>query len=265
MNFLDELTHQRLPLFLLFASFVITFIVTRVITRLIRAGKGPFRNNVSDGVHVHHMVPGLILTIVGAFLSVGVNGASPGAEISAVLIGVGASLVLDEFALILRLQDVYWSPEGQLSVQVVALTVAALGMAVLGFNPLDDADVEIGPVALVATVPINVACAILCVLKGKFSTAIVGVFIPVFAWAGAIRLARPHSAWARRRYAPAKTEKARARAKRFDDRWGRWGLSIGDLIAGKPTDPTSVVAPSLEASVPADPGPIHPTDERQLD
>ena len=89
MNFLDELTHQRLPLFLLFASFVITFIVTRVITRLIRAGKGPFRNNVSDGVHVHHMVPGLILTIVGAFLSVGVNGASPGAQISAVLIGVG--------------------------------------------------------------------------------------------------------------------------------------------------------------------------------
>ena len=181
------------------------------------------------------------------------------------LIGVGASLVLDEFALILRLQNVYWSPEGQLSVQVVALTVAALGMAVLGFNPLDDADVEFGPVALVATVPVNVACAILCVLKGKFSTAIVGVFIPVFAWAGAIRLARPHSAWARRRYAPAKTEKARARAKRFDDRWGRWGLSIGDLIAGKPTDPTSVVAPSLEASAPADPGPIHPTDERQLD
>ena len=101
--------------------------------------------------------------------------------------------------------------------------------------------------------------------KGKFSTAIVGVFIPVFAWAGAIRLARPHSAWARRRYAPAKTEKARARAKSFDDRWGRWGLSIGDLIAGKPNDPTSVVAPSLEASAPADPGPIHPTDERQLD
>jgi hypothetical protein len=242
VTFLDELTHQRLPLFLLFASFVVTFVVTRVITRLIRAGKGPFRNNVSGGVHVHHMVPGLILTIVGAFLSVGVNGASPGAEISAVLIGIGASLVLDEFALILRLQDVYWSPEGQLSVQVVALTVAALGMALLGFNPLEDADLEIGPVALVATVPVNIACAILCVLKGKFSTAIVGVFIPVFAWAGAIRLARPHSAWARRRYAPAKVEKARDRAKNFDDRWGRWGLSIGDLVAGKPTDEPDVAA-----------------------
>ncbi|WP_439030689.1 hypothetical protein [Gordonia terrae] len=249
MTFLDELTHQRLPLFLLFASFVVTFVVTRVITRLIRAGKGPFRNNVSGGVHVHHMVPGLILTIVGAFLSVGVNGASPGAEISAVLIGIGASLVLDEFALILRLQDVYWSPEGQLSVQVVALAVAALGMALLGFNPLEDADLEIGPVALVATVPVNIACAILCVLKGKFSTAIVGVFIPVFAWVGAIRVARPHSAWARRRYSPAKVEKARDRAKNFDGRWGRWGLSIGDLVAGKPTD-----EPAAPAAAPAGTG-----------
>lgn len=244
MSFLDELTHQRLPLFLLFASFVVTFVVTRAITRLIRAGKGPFRNNVSGGVHVHHMVPGLILTIVGAFLSVGMNGASPGAEISAVMVGVGASLVLDEFALILRLQDVYWSPEGQLSVQVVALAVAALGMALLGFNPLHDADVAVGPVAIVASVPINVACAFVCVLKGKYSTAIVGIFVPFFAWAGAVRLARPHSAWARRRYPAPKVDRARIRARSFDDRWGKWGLSIGDLIAGKPTDePTRSEAP----------------------
>ncbi|ETA08321.1 MULTISPECIES: hypothetical protein [Gordonia] len=237
MEFLDDLTHQRLPLFLLFASFTVTFVVTRVITRLIRAGKGPFKNNVSDGLHVHHMVPGLALMIVGAFISVGVNGVEPGASISAVLVGVGASLVLDEFALILRLQDVYWSREGQLSVQVVALTVAALGMVILGFNPFNvEADVEFGPIAFALTAPINIAAAIFCVVKGKYSTAIVGVFIPIFAWAGAIRLARPKSTWARRRYSPAKLEKATARAQRFDHRWGRRGLSIGDWIAGAPTD-----------------------------
>ncbi|MCR5978094.1 hypothetical protein GDN83_10185 [Gordonia jinghuaiqii] len=243
MTFFDELTHQRLPLFLLFASFVVTFVVTRVITRLIRAGKGPFRNNVSSGVHVHHMVPGLILMIIGAFLSVGVNGAAPGAAISAVMIGIGASLVLDEFALILRLQDVYWSAEGQLSVQVVALAVAALGMALLGFNPLNDASLELGPVALVATLPVNIACAFLCFLKGKYSTTIVGIFIPVFAWSGAFRLARPNSAWARRRYSPEKIEKARVRARSYDERWGRWGLSVGDLVAGKPTDNSAPVPP----------------------
>ncbi|MEO9329419.1 hypothetical protein [Gordonia aurantiaca] len=237
MEFFDELTHQRLPLFLLFASFVVTFIVTRMITRLIRAGKGPFRNNVSGGIHVHHMVPGLVLTIVGAFISVGVNGIQPGASISAVMIGIGASLVLDEFALILRLQDVYWSREGQLSVQVVALTVAALGMVILGFNPFNtETDVEFGPVAFAVTAPINIAAAIFCVVKGKYSTAIVGVFVPIFAWAGAIRLARPKSTWARRRYSEEKLAKATARAARFDKRWGRWGLSIGDWIAGKPMD-----------------------------
>jgi hypothetical protein len=76
---------------------------------MIRAGRGPFRDNVSGGVHIHHAVPGIISTIVGAFTSVAVDGASPGAEISAVMIGIGASLVLDEFAMILHLQDVYWS------------------------------------------------------------------------------------------------------------------------------------------------------------
>lgn len=252
MEFLDDLTHQRLPLFLLFASFTVTFVVTRVITRLIRAGKGPFKNSVSGGLHVHHMVPGLILLLVGAFVSVGVNGVEPGASISAVLVGIGASLVLDEFALILRLQDVYWSREGQLSVQVVALTVAALGMVILGFNPFNaETDVEFGPVAFAATAPINIAAAIFCVVKGKYSTAIVGVFIPIFAWVGAIRLARPRSTWARRRYSPAKLEKSTARSRHFDKRWGRRGLSIGDWIAGKPTDdavdPTVPERPADEA------------------
>jgi len=52
----------RLPLFLCFLAFIITFVVTRVITRLIRAGTGPFGDNVSaSGVHVHHAVPGVVL------------------------------------------------------------------------------------------------------------------------------------------------------------------------------------------------------------
>ena len=51
------------------------------------------------------------------------------------LIGIGVSLVLDEFALILHLQDVYWSGEGQLSVEAVSLTAACLGLALGGFSP----------------------------------------------------------------------------------------------------------------------------------
>ncbi|MGV9709471.1 hypothetical protein ACWDTI_02240 [Gordonia sp. NPDC003424] len=230
-------TSGKLPLFLLFLAFVLTFLITRIITRLIRAGKGPFRNNVRGGVHIHHAVPGIILTIAGAFISVAVSGASPGAEISAVMVGIGASLVLDEFALILHLQDVYWSREGQLSVQVVCLTIAGLGMTVLGVNPLtESASINLGPLALTVNLPIHIAALLVCVAKGKFSTAAVGAFIPPVAWVGAIRLARPNSRWARHRYSAEKVEKATKRAKAFDSRYGTWGLDVEDLVAGRPTD-----------------------------
>ena len=62
-HFDDPLDDGRLPLFLLFLAFVVTFVITRAITRLIRAGKGPFRDNVSGGLHIHHAVPGIILTL----------------------------------------------------------------------------------------------------------------------------------------------------------------------------------------------------------
>ena len=67
----------RLPLFLCFLAFVLTFLVTRVITRTIRSGRGPFGDNVSpSGLHIHHAVPGVIILVVGAFLAVGAAGAT---------------------------------------------------------------------------------------------------------------------------------------------------------------------------------------------
>ncbi len=53
------------------------------------------------------------------------------------LIGIGTSLVLDEFALILHLQDVYWSDEGRISVEMVSLAVACIGLALVGVSPAD--------------------------------------------------------------------------------------------------------------------------------
>jgi hypothetical protein len=88
---------------LCFLAFVVTFAVTRMITRLIRDGRGPFRDQVAGGTHIHHAVPGLILLIVGAFTSVGAPDALGWECVAAVLIGIGVSLVLDEFALILHL------------------------------------------------------------------------------------------------------------------------------------------------------------------
>jgi hypothetical protein len=228
----------QLPFLLLFLSFLVTFVATRTITRMIRAGVGPFRNNVAGGVHIHHAVPGIVLTLIGAYLSVAVGGRRPWAEVAGVLIGVGSSLILDEFALILHLQDVYWSPEGQLSVQLVALTLSVLGLVSLGLNPLtSDRGFGLGHLAIAVSAVVHLCALLVCVRKGKYSTAVLGVFLPPVAWAGAIRLARPTSKWARSRYDSAKTARARARADGFDARFGRWGLDIADLVAGRPSLP----------------------------
>ena len=227
---------QRMSLLLLFAAFVTTFVITRGITRMIRAGKGPFRNNVSGGVHIHHAVPGVFLLVIGGITSVASSGRPPGAEISAVLIGVGASLVLDEFALILHLQDVYWSKQGQLSVQVVALTASVLGFLLVGIQPFqNDTTPGAGRLVVLMALGVHALCLLACVAKGKYSGAVIGAFIPPVAWWGALRLARPRSKWAKR-YSPEKLQRAVARDRTFEKRWGNWGLDLSDLVAGTPTE-----------------------------
>lgn len=221
---------------LLFAAFITTFLVTRGITRLIRAGKGPFRDNVAGGVHIHHAVPGIILLVIGGITSVASSGRRPGAEISAVLIGVGASLVLDEFALILHLQDVYWSKQGQLSVQVVALTASVIGLLMVGIQPFqDDSTPGAGHLAVLIALGLHVLCLLICVAKGKYTSAVIGAFILPVAWWGAVRLAKPKSKWARR-YSPEKMQRAVGRDAGFEKHWGNWGLDLEDLVAGTPTD-----------------------------
>ena len=244
---------DRLALFLTFLAFIVTFVATRLVTRMIRAGRGPFKDNVSDsGLHIHHAVPGIILLIVGAVMSVGTGSVSPFAEIAAVLVGIGTSLVLDEFALILRLQDVYWAQEGRMSVEMVALAVGATGLALVGVNPFDfsgdagdTAKIALSAVGLVG----HLALVVICVLKGKYPMALFGTFIPGFSWIGAIRLARPTSRWAIRFYRPAKLAKATARAAKHDDRWDPITGRLADLIAGRPSEanPPPAQTPELAA------------------
>jgi hypothetical protein len=229
----------RLPLFLAFVAFVVTFVVTRLITRSIRSGRGPFNDNVSDsGLHIHHAVPGVILVTTGGFLAVGAHGQAGWAELAAVMVGAGASLVLDEFALILRLDDVYWSEEGRVSVELVALAAASLGLIVIGANPFRY-DGSAGLAAAVSSSVVigqHLGFVLITALKGKYRTALIGTFTPGLATIGAWRLARPDSQWARRRYDEEKLERARQRAERFDARWEPLRIRLGDLVGGRPLD-----------------------------
>jgi hypothetical protein len=232
----------KLPLMLCFLAFVVTFMVTRMITRMIRDGRGPFRNQVTaSGTHIHHSVPGIILLIVGAFTAIGGPGTLGWLSFAAILVGIGTSLVLDEFALILHLQDVYWSGEGQLSVEAVSLTAACLGLALAGFSPFgitDIGNIEL-TLRLTATglLALDGVLSFICVIKGKYRSALFGLFLPPVGVIGAVRLARPSSIWARWRYRGKRLERATRRAERFDQRWAPLQTDWANFIGGRPSQP----------------------------
>ena len=234
---------NRLALFLCFGAFVVTFVVTRIITRNIRAGRGPFKDNVSEsGMHIHHAVPGIMLLVAGAFMSVATGAEQPWAEISAVMIGVGTSLVLDEFALILHLSDVYWAEQGRVSIEVVSLAIGCMGLALVGFSPNlfdGDAGVASDTTTLFGATfgaAVHVVVVMICILKGKYELALLSAFIPFLGLICAIRTARPDSLWAKRFYNQRRTQRAEAKAEAFDARWGHYLDGISDFIAGKPSD-----------------------------
>ncbi|MFG2402852.1 hypothetical protein ACGFR8_00710 [Streptomyces brevispora] len=230
----------KLPLLLALASFVLTFAITRVITRMIRAGKGPFRNFTPGGVHVHHVVPGVVLSVVGGFGAVASGRHGITAVICAVVFGMGAGLVLDEFALILHLDDVYWTEQGRQSVEVVVLTAALVllvlgGFSPLGVNELSD-DEQQGRIGVVLTLVVNFLFVLISLFKGKTRMAVVGTLIPFVALFGAIRLARPTSMWAKRFYRNRHRARSRAvlRAYHHDVRWAGPRRRFQDLIGGAP-------------------------------
>ncbi len=233
---------------LCFLAFVVTFAVTRTITRMIRDGRGPFHDQIAGGTHIHHAVPGLILLIVGAFTAVGAPQDLGWQCSAAVLIGIGTSLVLDEFALILHLQDVYWSGEGQLSIQAVSLTAACLGLALVGFSPFGvqqvdgvELSVRISATALFIA---DGVLAITCALKGKYRCALFGLFLPPVGAIGAFRLARPTSIWARHRYRGKRLDEATRRAAEFDRRWRPVQTDWDDFVGGRPSKPDPAKTPS---------------------
>jgi hypothetical protein len=123
------------PAFLLTLAFLLTFGIVRLITYSIRDQKLPFFHNVTtrSGLHIHHMVPGLVLAIASGYLGIVLSVWRP-TSILAILFGIGVALVLDEFALFLRLADVYWEPEGRESIDAVVL---AGGISVLYLLGLD--------------------------------------------------------------------------------------------------------------------------------
>ncbi|MCY7344168.1 MAG: hypothetical protein LH603_20610 [Pseudonocardia sp.] len=221
------------------AAFLITFVVTRVTTRLIRAGRGPFRDTTVGGVHVHHQVYGIFLLLGTGTVELAYRPASPWFEVLAVLFGAGAALTLGEFALWLRLDDVYWGPEGRRSVDAVLIASVIGALLLVEFSPFDD-DANDNRVVASVVLVVDMLFVLAAILNGR---TLLGVFVPLLALVAACRLARPRSPWACRFYRPGSGRLARARRRFPDGRRSRWGPLV-DLFAG----PTAAPGPGTTGS-----------------
>ena len=128
----------------LLVSFNTFWLLTRLTTSRIRTrGKfGPFRDARLGQTHVHHFVPGIALMMFAGGISI----ASANEKLDpwlAIPFGYGAALTLDESALLLRLEDVYWSEEGVLSVQVALATSAVASAIALAARTLRRGEREV--------------------------------------------------------------------------------------------------------------------------
>ncbi|MEV4558985.1 phosphatidylglycerol lysyltransferase domain-containing protein [Kitasatospora sp. NPDC049285] len=227
----------REPLFLLLLGLVLSFLSIRFSTRMIRAQVRWWPGNVTPGgLHIHHVVFGqalLLICGVSAFAIRGDGGAWW--NLLGFGFGVGCGLVLDEFALVLHLKDVYWSEQGRTSVDAVVLAVAVIGLLLIGELPLGgfishpDGPTLAGAAVLFALVVVSL-------LKGKTWTGLLGIMLWPVALVGAVRLARPGSPWARWRYRsrPRRMARAERREDRIHRRLVAAKTAAYDLVAGSP-------------------------------
>lgn len=223
----DSLGERRF-LFLALVGFVSAFGFIRLSTRLMRSPRVPWwpGSVVSDGgVHVHHLFFGIVLMMVAGGLSFAAGETDgPWYAIYAVLFGIGLGLTIDEYALWLHLDDVYWAREGRSSIDAALVALGLFGFVLLAFVPTRiDTDSPTVLATTVATATVHFGWVLIAAAKHRLVHAVFGIFLPGLAVYAGVRLAKPNSFWAKRFYAerrPAKQERAerRFRGDRLTDR-----------------------------------------------
>jgi hypothetical protein len=240
-------TAGRIPLLLGLGAFLVAFALTRAYTRIARV-RGWGSGSVG-GIHLHHMVVGIILVLVAGLLAIAFwPEGSPWRELLGIVFGVGAALTLDEFALWLYLRDVYWCEEGRSSIDASVFGVVLAALLLVGTSPFG-LDAGMGSPRGIAFVVVaaSIVLALASFAKGKLLTGLVAVFVPPVGLVGAVRLAKPRSLWAKHVYrarAPHKLERAEERFESRDSRLRRLHERVDDLLGGAPTWVSTPAAPA---------------------
>ncbi|MFN8132946.1 MAG: hypothetical protein U0R70_15490 [Solirubrobacteraceae bacterium] len=230
---------ERASAVLVLVAFLVTFAFIRTSARLMRSPKVPWwpgSVTTESGLHIHHLVWGIWLMIISGFLAFATDLQTPWWQVISIAFGIGVGLTLDEFALWLHLDDVYWSEQGRSSVDA-AILAAVLGLlVVLGLRPfgLDETASVVGTI-VVATVHLTLVA--ITFFKGRIFLGALALFVPVVGLWCACRLAKPGSPWAHKRY----TGKRAGKMERAEQRWnpGKTSAEVGrklqDFIGGVPT------------------------------
>ncbi len=203
------------PLLLLLVSFLASFALTRLYTRLAR--QRGWASGRLGSTHVHHMVPGLVLVLLGGVIAFSTYTNPVIVGIAAIGFGGGAALVLDEFALVFHLEDVYWEDEGRQSVVATVLGAAVIVMMLVVTAPSGlqtDTFSDRGRILAVAYLGGNALFALICFLKGKPFIGVGAIFVPFVGLVGASRFAHPKSPWAHVFYDDVKRRRAGERFSR---------------------------------------------------
>ena len=226
----------REPAFLMLVAFILTLAGTRFYTRMARV-RGWGSAHLGD-VHVHHLVPGIVLSLIAGGLAIGLVPREAWLAFLAIVFGAGAALVLDEFAMLLHLDDVYWTDEGRLSIEACMAAVAFLGLAVLATFPLptDHGSERLARELGDALIVLVAVLVVVTMLKGKLKLGLFGIVFVPLSLVGAMRLAKPGSIWARRLYPEEgrRMRRSEARAAARDERWSQRRERFYDLIGGAP-------------------------------
>jgi hypothetical protein len=183
--------------FLILIAFVCSFGFIRTSAHMIRAQVSWWPGNVEtkSGTHIHHLVWGILLLMVMGYVGIATAIPDPWFELVAIGFGVGMGLALDEFALWLNLEDVYWKEQGRESIDAVVVTVALLVIALLGLQFWIDVYDAVLVLAgfdrgnAVVAIPIQlvgIALAVVCFRRGRKFVGLVGLFVPLVALVGAL-------------------------------------------------------------------------------
>jgi lysyl-tRNA synthetase class 2 len=236
------LADEKQGLFLVLVGFILSFAFIRMSTRLMRSPKVPWwpGSVVSEsGVHLHHLVFGIVTMMIAGTLGLAALGDSPLTEICAFFFGVGAGLTIDEFALWVYLDDVYWAEEGRASIDATVIAAAGMMLILLGFSPFSfktgSIEETLGSILAAGTVFALVA---VCFAKQRVLHGTVGFFVFPIAIYGAVRIGKPDSPWARRRYGERRPNKQAKAEDRFapDRRTERFKNAFRDIVGGKPSE-----------------------------